>query len=32
MKALGHEREVLVSFGARRYRVRGLEKNLSTRS
>jgi DNA primase len=29
MKALGHEREVVVSFGARRYRVRGLEKNLS---
>jgi DNA primase len=28
-KALGHEREVVVSFGARRYRVRGLEKNLS---
>jgi hypothetical protein len=27
--ALGHEREVIVSFGPRRYRVRGLEKNLS---
>ena len=29
MKALGHEREVVVTFGPRRYRVRGLEKNLS---
>jgi DNA primase len=29
MKALGHEREHVVTFGARRYRVRGLEKNLS---
>jgi DNA primase len=29
MKALGHEREVVMSFGPRRYRVRGLEKNLS---
>ena len=28
-KALGHEREVIVTFGPRRYRVRGLEKNLS---
>src|SRR5580658_4057587 len=29
MKALGHEREVVMSRGARRYRARGLEKNLS---
>jgi DNA primase catalytic core len=29
MKALGHEREHVVAFGPRRYRVRGLEKNLS---
>ena len=28
-KALGHEREHILLFGARRYRVRGLEKNLS---
>ena len=28
-KALGHEREYVVTFGPRRYRVRGLEKNLS---
>jgi hypothetical protein len=28
-KPLGHERELVVSFGSRRYRVRGLEKNLS---
>jgi hypothetical protein len=28
-KALGHEREVVMSLGSRRYRVRGLEKNLS---
>src|SRR5581483_3165568 len=28
-KALGHEREYVVAFGPRRYRVRGLEKNLS---
>jgi DNA primase len=28
-KALGHEREYAVTFGPRRYRVRGLEKNLS---
>jgi hypothetical protein len=28
-KPLGHERELVVNFGARRYRVRGLEKNLS---
>jgi DNA primase len=28
-KALGHEREYAVTFGSRRYRVRGLEKNLS---
>ena len=26
-KALGHEREYVVTFGPRRYRVRGLEKN-----
>jgi DNA primase len=29
VKPLGHERELVMSFGARRYRVRGLEKNLS---
>ena len=29
MKALGHEREHVVMLGPRRYRVRGLEKNLS---
>jgi DNA primase len=29
LKALGHEREHVVTFGPRRYRVRGLEKNLS---
>jgi hypothetical protein len=29
MKTLGHEREYVLSFGPRRYRVRGLEKNLS---
>lgn len=29
MKVLGHEREYVVTFGPRRYRVRGLEKNLS---
>jgi CHC2-type zinc finger protein/Toprim domain-containing protein/DNA primase-like protein len=28
-KALGHEHEHILLFGARRYRVRGLEKNLS---
>jgi DNA primase len=28
-KPLGHEREYVVTFGPRRYRVRGLEKNLS---
>lgn len=28
-KSLGHEREYVVTFGPRRYRVRGLEKNLS---
>jgi DNA primase len=28
-KALGHEREYAIAFGPRRYRVRGLEKNLS---
>jgi hypothetical protein len=28
-KALGHEREYVLTFGPRRYRVRGLEKNLS---
>jgi DNA primase len=28
-KVLGHEREYVVTFGPRRYRVRGLEKNLS---
>jgi hypothetical protein len=28
-KPLGHERELVLSFGGRRYRVRGLEKNLS---
>ncbi|MGO9803918.1 MAG: CHC2 zinc finger domain-containing protein [Steroidobacteraceae bacterium] len=28
-KPLGHQRELVVSFGTRRYRVRGLEKNLS---
>jgi DNA primase catalytic core len=28
-KALGHEREYVWAFGPRRYRVRGLEKNLS---
>jgi hypothetical protein len=29
VKPLGHDRELVVSFGSRRYRVRGLEKNLS---
>jgi DNA primase len=29
VKPLGHEHEVSVSFGPRRYRVRGLERNLS---
>jgi hypothetical protein len=29
VKPLGQERELIVSFGGRRYRVRGLEKNLS---
>jgi hypothetical protein len=28
-KTLGHEREYVLAFGPRRYRVRGLEKNLS---
>jgi DNA primase len=28
-KTLGHEREYVVTFGPRRYRIRGLEKNLS---
>jgi DNA primase catalytic core len=28
-KSLGHEREYAVAFGPRRYRVRGLEKNLA---
>lgn len=28
-KILGHEREYVVTFGPRRYRIRGLEKNLS---
>ena len=28
-KSLGHEREYAVTFGSRRYRVRGLEKSLS---
>jgi len=28
-KVIGHEREYVVTFGPRRYRVRGLEKNLS---
>jgi hypothetical protein len=31
-KALGHEREYVVTFGPRRYRIRGLEKNLSYES
>jgi len=28
-KTLGHEREYVIAFGPRRYRIRGLEKNLS---
>jgi DNA primase len=31
IKALGAEREHIVAFGLRRYRVRGLEKNLATK-